>query len=138
MSTVFDGSVVVPAYERGSFAPILVAVSTTVTPAPPAMPTQGTCYGIAPSTANNIQPDEFLVSIDTTSTGVTVKLYGSLDGINFYQIGLIAGYTAAGLYPITAFLNVAGTFVGAGKLRYITAALTANTGGGPVSVGFVS
>jgi hypothetical protein len=127
-----DPSPLVQAYERGSFAPILTAATATNTPAGTAAPAGSIVYGLAPSRSNDQAPTVFTIQIDNVvaPASLTVRVYGSCDGINFYAIDGGTGFVG---------LTGGQVFIVDKAVRYITAAITTITGASAsVNVGLLA
>lgn len=133
MAGVFDGQSTVKAYERGSYAPILTAATATNTPADAAtLPVGSNVYGIAPARANDQQPAMFTIQIDNVvaPASLTVRVYGSIDGLNFYAIDGGTGFTG---------LTGGHLFIVDKPIRWITAAVTTISGtNASVNVGLLA
>ena len=111
-------------YERGAQAFILTAATATNVQTGTAAPSGSNIFGIAPSRANDQLSDKISVQVDIASgtpSAWKVQVLGSLDGVNFYQIGSdISGTTAGSL-----------TSISSNTVRYITAQIATLTGTTP-------
>lgn len=132
MAGVFDGQSTVLAYERGSYASILAAATATNAPTGTGLPPGSNVYGISPARSNDQQPSNFTIQIDNVvaPASLTVRVYGSIDGVNFYAIDGGTGFTG---------LTGGQLFIVDKPVRWITAAVTTITGASAsVNVGLLA
>lgn len=117
------------ALERGQNNYIFINQTTTAVQTGTAAPAGAVVYAIPPSAAVENGRGDFTIQLDAFGTpAAVVHIYGSDDGVNFYD-----------MLPAAAALNVSGTYglfflskiIAQGvKVRYITAGVTAYAGSG--------
>lgn len=112
------------AYERGSQGVLISNAVAAVAQVGTAAPVGSAVFALPPSVSRGQLPFNVTVQVDFggAPTGVSVKLLGSLDGVNFYPLGI--AITAAGLQDITA------------TVRFLAASIAATTFGTGISVSF--
>lgn len=117
-------------YDRGNQAFILTGVSAANPQVGTAAPVGSTVYAMPPAVAFEQAPPTYTFQVDSASGAPTLyqfTAYGSLDGVNFYSLGVIG---SAGTLGLSAFVDK--------KVRYLTAALTTAATGGTVSLSFAA
>lgn len=97
-------------------------------------------FGIPPSKAVEAYGQDYMVQVDvfTSTTGgsaaATVAVMGSLDGVGFYKLASVAVAGVGTVFSLAAAAGAQVTNTGTAtpgvKFRYLTAAVTAYTGGG--------
>ena len=117
----FAPSPFVVAYDRSTQAYFLQNVTAANPQVGTAAPVGSVVYALPPSAAFEQLPPTIMVQVDATagSTLYQFTLYGSLDNVNFYSLGVVG---SAGTPGISAFVDK--------KVRYLTAALTTGASGG--------
>ena len=112
-------------FERGQQNYLLVNQGAVQTFTGTALPAGSTALGVPPSRVAEEAISDFTIQLDAFGTpGAVVHLLGSLDGVNFYDLGAVQ---AAGTYGVFFSSKLITPGV---KLRYISAYVSAYAGSG--------
>lgn len=111
----------VVSYDRGQQAYFFTAVTGNQTLTGTTLPPGSTAYGLPPATAVEQGVDDVTIQVDVTGTATTtvVHVLGSLDGVNFYDIGALNGTGGAGIFSTSKVYSPGF------KFRYISAYVSA-------------
>lgn len=109
------------AYDRGTQAYFYTAVTGSQTLTGTALPTGSTAFSLPAAKAIEQGAADVTIQIDITGTASTTVVHalGSLDGVNFYDLGAINGTGGAGIFFLSKLIAPGA------KLRYLSTYVSA-------------